>query len=247
MLNYIGQDLLRDTLTPGSALTDSIGTQTQPGLLVQKFVIPMIECKHEIKNQTNTLVHVSVYDIVLRETQAITPDPLGDILTGLAMERTGASSTRTSVNALGVTPFQSSLFCKRWKVIRSTTLAIPAGSTHIHTTMNRPRKMFSFDDDTSLTISGNTHGGAGSQKAYQGYTTMASMVRIWGGTVDQSDAQSNVYTGQAAVDVVTRCYVKYAQFVKNKRVHAIFNTQTPGGTASTMLDDTDAQATVTVA
>lgn len=225
---------------------------TTPGYLVQKFVVPYISLKHELKNMTNSAIHVSIYDIVLRETQSTTPSPIGDISNGLLQERTGYSSARNGgspESGLGVTPFMSSLFCKRWKVNKTTTLLIPAGSTHVHSVMLKPSRMFSFDDDTSISNTANAGmTGQGYNKPFQGYQTCATIARVWGSIADDSASPGTVYNAQAAFDCVTRCYAKYAQFIKNKRVHAIYTTQVAGtGNPTTMLEDTDAPATVVTA
>ncbi|QCX35052.1 capsid protein [Blackfly DNA Virus 16] len=256
LMNYIGQDLLRDTQTPGQAFADGVGTVSTPGYLTQKFVIPSISLKHELKNQTTTMVHVSLYDLVLRETSIPVPSPIGDISTGLLQERTGYASAQNGgspESSLGVTPFQSSLFCKRWKVVKTTTLAIPAGSTHVHTFTNKPKKMFSFDDDTGLSQATNTGmSGQGALKPFQGYTTTCTIARVWGSIADEGVNQNanHVFTAPAAVDVSTKCFIKYAQFVKNKRVHAIYTTQVPPVapiTAVTATEDADTVASVQVA
>lgn len=254
LMNYITTDLLRDTQTPGAAFTDAVGVVTNPGYLSQKFVIPMISLKHELKNQTNLAVHVSLYDIVLRETQTTpgTPQPIQDISTGLLQERTGYSIARNGgspESGLGVTPFQSSLFCKRWKVVKTTTLVIPAGSTHVHTFINKPKRMFSFDDDSTVSQANNVGiTGQGQYKAYQGYVTTATIARVWGGVADDSVNVQQVYNAAAAVDCVTRCYLKYGQFIKNKRVHAIYTTEAAGtGNAQTMTEDSDLPSAVVTA
>lgn len=252
LMNYIGQDLLRDTSTQGTAFADAIGAVTNPGQLTQKFVVPMISLKHELKNQTSTAIHVSLYDLVLRDTTSSTPDPIADISNGLLQERTGYSNARngaTPENGLGVTPFQSSLFCKKWKVVKTTTLLIPPGSTHGHTFINKPKRMFSFDDDCQISTTGNTTvTGQGNIKPYQGYTTCCTIARIWGTPAHDATTKSTVFNSAAALDILTRCYIKYAQFIKNKRVHAIYSTQVPPATtAKVILKDTDAPSDVVFA
>lgn len=138
-------------------LTDPLSTATiggdtrvnQTNLARQrKYSIGRTSVMYRIKNQHNLAIKVRLYDVVARRDCDVPRDPVSDWEVGMDREIMYPAGTINAVSSAydykmpGATPFESTLFCQNWKVIKTTKVVIHAGSEHHHTLSVKPGGLF---------------------------------------------------------------------------------------------------------
>lgn len=218
------------------------GVAPPPGWKTTKFVVEKLVMKQELKNQTNSAVHLTLYDCVLRSGIDVNAldTPLNMWFNGMAdqnesgVDATGGVGT---INNVGLTPFRSKRFTKNWRVFSTKRLVLHPGHTHIHTTRVAPRNSWSLDMD----FTGNT-GGADLVKMIPGVTTCTFAV-VYGTICNDATATGNVGYGPAAVDSICRSYCEFRLIEKSGRVDQQFMLYPAITTAKVQPEDDAAMAT----
>lgn len=210
-------------------------TTPQPpiGWREQKYVIHHLNMTHEIRSMVNGVIHVTLYDCVLRSGILIT-----DMDNPLDAWREGVGETRepdTDVVASGElatfpgnTPFKSKEFTKHWRVYRSKKLILHPGHTHIHKVRVRPRNNFMLSDEAVL--------GTGNNQFIPGITT-CTMIVVHGGVCNDALDRTRVGYHAAAVDVISRAYCQFQLIEKSQRMDQHYRYVGNVGTAQIMPED----------
>nr|WMC00977.1 capsid protein [Cressdnavirus D_HF4_1386] len=196
------------------------------------------KAKYTIKNQTNVPVEMWLYDCVLRRDSTGTiQGPDTDWVNGLADEAVSISGV-TNANAQqgllpGQRPFESQLFCQRWKVSKVTKFVLDPGREHIHYVTIKPSGLL----NNELLRSYN---------GLRGLTTTVMPV-VKGGLVQDTTTPFNITYGPAEVDCITEVQYKFTALEKSRSAYTQYSSLPNALTnLGTILPDTDAVANVQV-
>jgi len=116
----------------------------------QNFMVGALHQETVISNTSNIYWQMTIYDYVARQDTTVNPDamttdlgqvPLAFWQLGLKQQTNGATQTLFpwTVNA---TPFNSTLFCQYYKIIKSTKVMVGPGATHTHIMKNNVNKVY---------------------------------------------------------------------------------------------------------
>lgn len=234
------------------------GGSLPAGIRAAKFVIHNMTIMHELKSTSMTPIHITLYDIVLRANTTAASlghqtntwrSPITLWEEGLKERKhplgveygnpEGDSTVSPMYQIPFQKPFDSTLFCRTFRVYKTSRMILPPGQTHIHKVVIRPRNMFPLypnEDANSEDIFARDHLG--------GIETMTLMV-CHGTPVHQFQA-SAVNVGPASVDVVTKTTCEYQMFDKAFKAVQQFNymdSSTVITDPRIILEDVDQQAT----
>lgn len=194
----------------------------------RRYMVDSIRAKYQLKNQTTIPITITLYDCVSRRDN--TNDAFPPIFawnTGVADEAVavGTSNVNTQQSSFpGSKPFQSQLFCQRWKVKRSTTFILHPGATHCHYINIKPGGLLNFEYTR--------------QNAYLKGLTTCLMAVIKGGVAASSLNAADVGESIAEVNYVTETQYRFKCMEKSRTALTQFNTLA-GLADRTINEDTD--------
>lgn len=222
----------------------------------QKFVCNYLEYDQMIRNCSLQDADLVIYDVVYRA--GVIPnmssgnaavgraDPLQNWEQGLLNEAgpgTQAVYAAARRNVLGTTPFQSTLFCKLYKIRKVTRVTLSAGEVHHHYVTVKPRNMFDSQTqnakDRMAGVLGNTNSSI--IPGLSGFT----MVTAAGSIMNVPNDSVKVGTSQVALDWVTKCTGSFSSYTRERRWHLAFDNmyfgtdmQAPQDDAGVIIPDT---------
>lgn len=210
------------------------GDETVPAAISanvpRKLVVRQAKVKHTIKNQTNIPVEITLYTCMARRDaqNGSNFDPTTLFNGGISLEQFGVGSTLNSLFP-GATPFMSEEFCQYWKVKKVTKFNLHPGSEHKYFIVTKPGKIF----NENLT----------SNDALIMNTTIATIMVVKGGLVQDTSTPFNVTYGTAEVDVISEAKYEFMAVEKSRTLYNAFTNLPASVTVQgTVLEDTDAIA-----
>lgn len=93
-----------------------------------------------ITNLTNTNVTLTIYEVRIRKTTTESP------ATALTASLSNMGATATTQFAIGLTPFDSSIWCRYYKVLKSYVVELPLGRTHVHKSIYKVNKKVQYSE-----------------------------------------------------------------------------------------------------
>lgn len=93
-------------------------------------------------NQTNDVVHMTLYDVIARRDNQLTAYVLPENAWNSGASDQGSANAPTIV---GSTPFQTLGFTQGFKVLKVTDVQLHSGGHHVHITECKPRHVMSFE------------------------------------------------------------------------------------------------------
>lgn len=173
-----------------------------------------------ITNQDSGNCRVTLYDVVSRrDTQEI---DLIDIWDDGLKENTGTSGNTRAVGNLNSTPFQSSEFCSKFKILKTTKIQMAAGQSHVHKVRIKYSTMLSRDvvDD------------------YQYYHGLSycTIVVVHGMPYNAVTNQAEVATGDCAIDWVRTQKHFYRSVDNNENMYGYTKAQASFSTAENVMN-----------
>lgn len=251
LIAYMQEELRRNLPSTQWQYAGTSGTQPK-GVRSAKFVIHNVTCVHELKSTSTVPIHVTLYELVLRPKAWLatsTGDPNVTFQSpqlawdsGVLLKRAGtdhedllAASTPSRVP--GEKPFDSPLFCRQYRVYKTTKLILSPGQTHIHKVTVRPRNMFPLYPSPDTTA-----GAADYIDHIPGVETYTMLVLS--GTPVHQDAtahlSNNLTMSAASIDCVTKCYVNFQAFdTASKNYHQFNYLSTSVNMPRTVQEDND--------
>lgn len=125
-------------LTRGDVLAYYNNTPNQnftTPLYVQTVIVETM-----ITNLSNTNVTLTLYEVRNRKTTTESP------ATSLATALSKMGATSTTQFAIGLTPFDASIWCRYWKVQKSYVVELPLGRTHVHKSIYKVNKKVQYSE-----------------------------------------------------------------------------------------------------
>jgi len=171
-------------------------------------------------NQDSGNCKVTLYDVVCRrDTQE---SDLIDIWDDGLKENQGSTGNTRSVNNLGTTPFESSEFCSKFKVLRTTNVQMCSGQSHTHKVRTKMGFMLSRDvvDDFNY---------------FHGVSFMTIMV-VHSMPYNAITTQTQVAVGDAAISWVKTHNFRYRSIVGNDRQYGYSKGQSTFTTAENVMN-----------
>lgn len=220
------------TVEDMSLLFTNIGASST-GQDTTRMVVKSVGLKMAFTNQSNANAMVTIYDVEYRSDSYSTGDfasPKSAWSYGILREETGGDSP--TYNNVGSTPYQSSDFCRCYKVVKVTKLYLDPGKSHIHYYKKIANKMLNNGMcDTSL-----------QQTGVRGFSH-ACLYVCQGMPVNDGTTDTLIAYGSGAIDVVSekvyeQCYPQYGL----KRYY-YDNNQGTITTEKLMNDETNAGVT----
>lgn len=215
----------------------TVGGATGTGNRTRKMMVRSIKGRVTLKNQTTIPVRVTLYDCVSRRDDQVLRDPTVDWANGLQDEQVEIPSGITSqigqfTTLPGVKPFQSPRFTQFFKVVKSKSFELHAGSSHVHHISIKPGGMFSAER-TSV------------DSQYKGLTYQLMMV-IEGGIVQDATAPGSVTLSRGEVAYVSEVNYCFTAFERSRSAWTQYNSLPAvlDANAQTILEDTDIKAVV---
>jgi len=185
-LNFVNiNDALTASSPPVPALAPNQAT-------TRRFQVNKVDVDHRIRNQTNTPVKVTLYDITPRREVTVASLPQDDWNAGLLNQAVNVVGNANSAGygIIGTTPFQSKMFTQRWKVLNVSSFMLEAGSEHHHY--------------VNLKIGGMFDNERVSSAEYTKGITRVTMAVLSGGVVGSiTPVPTNVSTSVATLDIVS--------------------------------------------
>lgn len=234
--SYTYRSFLRNDLVEAMcSMVQSEGsstTATTMGMPNQRWLLGGYSSRLMMTNQTNANLYVTLYELQCRKETKY--DPVTAYEQGMTNEYsaatgafagwTGTSSTETAVTTtygaktLGTTPFQSSFFCTRYKILKVITLELAPGRSHLHysnVTLNKYMKQEESDsypaDETDV---------------YQAYTYRSVMIFANGAPINDATTTSKVGTSSGALDLVHTITYRY-RYMKPQQTKFIIYDNLP--------------------
>lgn len=224
-VSYCQTELRRTVAnSPFNYIQDGATVNEQPGVRTAKFVINYLTLRHEIKNTSSTPAHLILYELQLRpggprasksaSTSQNWIHPTSAWENGLYQARQGTTNfdvvqTTAARNTIFQKPFDSNLFCRMYKVFKTTKLLLQAGQTHVHTVTIKPKMMFPLWPGDLVT------GAIETIDHYWGQETMTMFVMH--GVPVHDKGTMNVTTNSASFDCVTKASCSYQLYDKAMR------------------------------
>lgn len=194
----------------------------------RRYMIDSIRAKYQLKNQTTIPITVTLYDCVARrDNTSDSFSPTFAWTQGIADEAVNVGSNQVNAQGSqfpGAKPFQSQLFCQRWKVKRGTTFILHPGATHCHYITIKPSGLCNFEY-------------TGKNAYIKGLTTCLMAV-LKGGVAASSLNAADVGESIAEVQYVTETQYKFKAMEKSRTALTQFNTLA-GLADRTINEDTD--------
>nr|QTE03376.1 MAG: putative capsid protein [Grus japonensis CRESS-DNA-virus sp.] len=207
----------------------------------RRMMMNRISVMFQIKNQTNIPVRVTLYDCVARRDATVAVGPTAAWSQGVTREAVVSAGTSNSLNLNfpGAKPFQSQYFCQLWKVKRSVTFELHAGSVHWHRVMIKPGGVFSAEYTTTYDL-------------LKGLSTCVMMV-LEGGLVDNNTTfagATTVTTSSFACDVVAESNYSFTAMERSRTAYTQFGALAPNLAENlqfAIAEDTDQQVGIDAA
>lgn len=192
------------------------------GATQTRFAIYNLTMTYEIKNTTNAVVHLQVYDAVLRPSNIVNNLELAlDAWNEGSMEQLGPTGNYTQNSPLSntmmvptSTPFMSKKFCKFYRVFGVKSLVLHPGHTHQHTVTVRPRNTWTFEDE-------QRPAGTSNDWLIPGVST-CTFFALKGGVCHDRDDKSQVGFHQAAIEYVCRTKCSFGMIEKTTKLRNMF-------------------------
>lgn len=212
-----------NSLDPATTISGSnLTTNTR------RYFVESIRAKYQLKNQTTIPITVTLYDCVARrDNTSDTFSPTFTWTQGIADEAVNVGSNQVNAQASqfpGAKPFQSQLFCQRWKVKRGTTFILHPGATHCHYVTIKPSGLCNFEY-------------TGKNAYIKGLTTSVMAV-LKGGVAASSLNAADVGESIAEINYVTETQYKFKAMEKSRTALTQFNSLA-GLADRTINEDTD--------
>lgn len=169
-----------------------------------RMVVKSAKHKLSFTNQSNANACVTLYDIEFKRDTYIGSDfvtPLTAWSTGVA--RTEESGDSPSELNVGTTPYQSSDFCRTYRVTKVTKIYLDPGKSHMHYISIAANKLL----NNGMTDSSQ-------QQAYWRGFSHACLMVCQGLPVNDATTDTLIAMGSGAIDVVEertyeQCYPQY--------------------------------------
>lgn len=198
-----------------------------------RYCVKELKMTWEFKNMTNSIMHMTIYECVLRPGQV--PN---NIETPFDAWKEGLDTTKgpagwanqggTILEQPFITPFKSRKFCKYYRVYKVTPLILHPGHTHKHFAIIRPRNTWGFEDEEAT---------AGLTNNLVAGVSTAHFITLRGGvTNDVTDANQVGFHG-GAVDVICRSTCRFAQLEKSTKLMNAFHRLGTVASAQIMPED----------
>lgn len=212
----------------------------------RRFVLDRATAAIHMKNMTDVLTYVTVYDLICRRDEKVADrvDPTYRWHEGLeAMMFSGDKGSNNPYpnSYVGATPFQSQSFVQFWLVKKSTKVVLTAGTEHTHYVTIRPRNIFT----RQFCETGNLHG-----------LTYVCMVVAHGDLTNErvttTGNAAKICYSSGALDVLTKTRYRLQEVEKNRSSYKRYDMQQTArglmanGTA-TMLMETASEAPIDTA
>lgn len=179
---------------------------------VQKVWYQKIYGTISITNQDKGNCHVTIYDLMCRRdlVSGNTLDPNSTWSLGLT-DTNGSSATTKSITNLGVTPFQSPLFCQYYKVMKVSKFVLGQGTSHVH------HYKWSHNRVMELEYL--------STQSQYAKTSHEVLIVVNGLPYNDSTTKTLVATGSCAIDIVHQKTVTYRAISQNPSYYQYSNNQ----------------------
>jgi len=215
-----------------SGMFSNIGASAT-GQDTTRMVVKSMIHKITITNQSNANAVITLYNVGWRQDtyNGDFASPLLAWQTGIAREEeSGDSPSELNV---GSTPFESSDFCRVYKVLKVTKLYLDPGKSHVHTSRHMCNKMLNngMTDGTTSQI-------VGFNRFTQGVMTVCQGMPINDGTTDTLIAY-----GSGAVDVIEERKYEQAYPQYGLKRYYYDNNQGAITTEKIMNDETNSGTT----
>lgn len=208
-----------------------------------RFCVRELKMTWEFKNMTNSIMHMTIYECVLRGGQVPNniETPFDAWKEGLDATKGAAGNANQGGTILEqpfITPFKSRKFCKYYRVFKVTPLILHPGHTHKHLAFVKPRNTWGFEDEEATPgLTNNLVAGV----------STAHFVTLRGGvTNDVQDANQVGFHG-GAVDVICRTTCKFSQLEKSTKLMNAFHRFGVVTNAQIMPEDEPAPTVVKMA
>lgn len=198
-----------------------------------KIYLKTLVAEHLLTNQTNDVVHLTMYDVVARRDQYngssyITP-------TGAWTQGDIDASQSSAYQIVGSTPFQTPGFTEYWKIVKITELDLHSGGHHRHKVFVSPKKLISNEVINQI----------GSNGVIKDLTCFTMVVCH--GFPDNSTGTSTVSTAPGKVDMVTKKQYEWQPFGSQRTMISVSDNLPVNATDAIINDLTGASTTVTTA
>lgn len=233
----------------GTSGTPAFNTSTHDSYrYTQKFVCNYLRYDQMIRNMSLQDVDIIIYDCVMRSgvqpiaTDSVngTIDPVYQWELGLSQELNPSDQQSTlAANNLkyqqspGSTPFQSSAFCKLYKIKKVTKKTLSAGEVHHHMINIKPRNMWDAQSNPGPDRTTNITSRGPFIPGLSGFTLITGLGSIMGATGDVNA----ISTSTVALDVVTKGTGSFANFTRERRFHLRFDGLSKVGPLQGPQDD----------
>lgn len=207
----------------------------------RKMMVKYCHAIYELKNQTNTPIHITLYDCVARRDMQSLIYPETAWTSGMNNESVSIGGNPDAIalnsNLVGVTPFQSQQFCQLWKVKRTSRFELGGGAVHRHAVSIKPGGMLSNEYIRQF-------------QCYKGLSTIVLAV-IHGGIADNNPSLTgavSVSTSTFALDYVTTVQYGFTAMERSRTAYTQYNGLPSTTTiVNVMNDEQDAPTTIAVA
>lgn len=205
-----------DTVNADLIMDNAGITVGEPG----KIFLTGYEADCMFTNQDSGNCRLTLYDVVCRRDTQETD--LIDIWDDGMKENTGSTGNTRGVINLGSTPFESSEFCSKFKVIKKTVVQMAAGQSHSHKVKIGYNTMLSRDlvDDYQY---------------FHGLSFMTVFV-VHGMPYNAITTQTEVATGDCAIDWVKTQKIRYRSVDNNENMFGYTKAQNSFSTAENVMN-----------
>lgn len=161
-----------------------------------KYMLDTCSAEVMISNRELTNVRVYVYDVIARRDLNNVPTAAQGWTSGYADEG-GADS---NYQVVGTLPFSDDIFTQFFKVLKITHITLAQGQVHTHRVRFSPRKL--IDGECLKYVNNGIKG-----------LTCFTMVVVHGYPENDTTTKTQVSTGTATVDIISRKQYKYMYMV----------------------------------
>lgn len=207
-----------------NAFATSTGTTPNEG---GKVYLEYATMRTQIVNQINVPTTVWLYDCRLRRDADDPLQPNTDYLAGIQAQ----GGLNTDYLMPYSTPFKSSRFCTKWKVMRVTKILLAPGEEHVHTL-----RINAYTSIAQQRLYDVNSSGATGETGIGGLSHIVMVVSL-GGVVNDATTVTNVGFSNAALDIV---------FAKTYRVAALYDDKHRYGKTSLLPSITTGSTMVEV-
>lgn len=219
----------------------------------QKFVINYMRYDQMIRNMSNQDITITLYDCVFRAgvqpnertagTANLQPtvDPILDWEQGIPSIQAFGPFPGPTREVIGSTPFQSSVFCKLYKIRKVTKHVLASGEVHHHHVTVKPSNLYDTVVGQRLSQPDGPALPVNSRGAFQPGLTGFTMMVASGSIVNKPDPTTGTVVGlsKTALDVVTTTSGSFANYTRERRMHLTFDAMSRDDIMHGISDDTD--------